>query len=353
MIGVGAYAIVGLLVGGWLNVLADDLPGRHRPGKPRCTTCGASRSPRSWLSTLAYLLAQGRCSHCTAPVPLRGACVELGTATVFAYLFARFGLTDRMLLYSIYSTIFILVTVTDLEHRLILNVVIGPAIVLALVAGPFTYGLGWKSMLAGGVIGFLTFYILALLWPGGMGFGDVKLAAFIGLITGFQGVIVALIVTFLAGGTISLFLLVTRIRSLRDYIPYGPFLVIGGMVALLWGQSIVDAYMEPYQDDQPVEREESWFTLVGAGMETRLFGSKRAPWPAKDTRVQPLWTEADTKNRVSGLPLNLVQDLAEFFKGDGGECLGGGDPKAVGQQGHLGRCGRVGRFKDVQKVIGA
>ncbi len=257
MIMVLAYAAVGLVVGGLLNVLADDLPVRHRPNKPRCAACDAFRPVRAWLSTLAYLIDQGRCPNCSAPVPLRGVFVELGTASIFAYLYARYGLSGRTLLYSLYAAIFVLVTVTDLEHRLVLNAVILPAIGLALMAGPFTPDLGWRSMLVGGLIGFLSFYLLALLWPGAMGFGDVKLAAFIGLITGFPGVVVALVVTFLAGGVISLLLIVTRIRSLRDYIPYGPFLVIGGMVALLWGPAIVDAYMEPYRDEEPTT-ETSW-----------------------------------------------------------------------------------------------
>jgi Flp pilus assembly protein protease CpaA len=176
--------------------------------------------------------------------------VELTTAVTFALLYDRYGLTGHMLLLSVYMAILILVTVIDLEHRLVLNRVILPAIALALIAGLFTPGLSMPQVLVGGLIGFGVFYLIALVYPGGMGAGDVKLAAFIGLITGFPDVVLAIVVTIFAGGLISLLLVVTRVRTIRDYIPYGPFLVIGGVFALFWGQPIMDSYMDRDQEVQ-------------------------------------------------------------------------------------------------------
>ncbi len=247
------YAVIGLLVGGVLNALADTLPHKTRLRRPYCSHCDATRKPVAWLATTGYLLARGRCSNCDAPLSLRGVLVELTTAVVFGFLFARDGLTGHMVLLSVYVAILILITVIDLEHRLVLNRVIGPAILLALIAGPFTPGLNWKQMLVGGLVAFFLFYLAALLYPGGMGAGDVKLAAFIGLITGFPAVFLALLVTVFAGGLISLLLVVTRIRSRRDYIPYGPFLVIGGAFALFWGQPIVDSYVDLDQEARSTE----------------------------------------------------------------------------------------------------
>jgi leader peptidase (prepilin peptidase)/N-methyltransferase len=183
-------------------------------------------------------------------LPLRNVLVELCTAVVFGFLAARYGLTGHMLLLSLYLSILILITVIDLEHRLVLNRVIVPAILLALIAGPFTPGLNWRTVLVGGLVGFGLFYLAAVLYPGGMGAGDVKLAAFIGLITGFPVIVLALLVTILAGGVISLLLIVTRLRSRRDFIPYGPFLVIGGVFALLWGRPIVDDYLDQYREER-------------------------------------------------------------------------------------------------------
>jgi leader peptidase (prepilin peptidase)/N-methyltransferase len=236
-----------------LNVLADTMPYKARLRLPRCAHCDVQHRPVAWLATTGFLLARGRCSSCGVPFPLRRVWVELGTSLVYVFVYNRYGLTGHMLLVSVYMSLLILVTVTDLEHRLILNRVILPAIVLALVAGPFTPDLNWKTMLVGGLVGFGFFYAVALLYPGGMGAGDVKLAAFVGLITGFPVVIVALLVTILAGGLISLLLVVTRIRSMRDAIPYGPFLVIGGVFALFWGQPVVDDYLERFQEARTVQ----------------------------------------------------------------------------------------------------
>lgn len=251
------YAVVGLLVGAGLNLLADSLPTRTRLRRPYCAHCDATHRPVAWLATTGYIFARGACASCGAPLRLRSVAVELGTAVVFGYLYIRYGLTGHTLLLSVYMTILILITVIDLEHRLILNRVIGPAILLALVAGPFTPGLNWRQMLVGGVTGFVLFYLAAMLYPGGMGAGDVKLAAFVGLITGFPAVFVALLVTVFAGGLISLLLVVTRIRSRSDYIPYGPFLVIGGVYALLWGQPIVDSYLLD-RDQESAAEESLW-----------------------------------------------------------------------------------------------
>jgi leader peptidase (prepilin peptidase)/N-methyltransferase len=244
------YALFGLFVGAILNVLADVMPQRARFKAPICTYCDRTHEPVAWLATTGFLMAQGRCSHCGASLPLRRVLVELTTAMAFGFLYNRYGFTGHMLLLSIYMALFILITVIDLEHRLVLNRVIGPAILLALVAGPFTPHLNWKQMLVGGLVGFGLFYLAALLYPGGMGAGDVKLAAFVGLITGFPSVLVALVVTIFAGGIISLLLILTRIRSRRDYIPYGPFLVIGGVFALFWGRPIMNSYLDL---DQPAE----------------------------------------------------------------------------------------------------
>jgi len=237
------YALLGLLMGGLVNGLADTLPRERRPARPQCPYCGLPRPPTDWLAVVSYLLGRGRCPACTAPIPLRSVVVELSLALGFAYLYGLYGPTLHLLLVSLYGVILALITVIDLEHRLVLNVVILPAILLALVTAPLLPAMTWKRVLVGGLVGFLFFYLAALAYPGGMGAGDVKLAAFIGLISGFPGVVVALLVTLFAGGFVSLLLLLTRLRSLKDPIPYGPFLVVGGLTALLYGQQIVAWYL--------------------------------------------------------------------------------------------------------------
>jgi leader peptidase (prepilin peptidase)/N-methyltransferase len=169
--------------------------------------------------------------------------VELGLAFLFGFLYQKYGLTIQFVFFALYTAILVLIAITDIERRLILNVVTVPAMALAIVGSLLTGHITWKSALLGGVTGYVILMAIVLLghWlvgPGAMGGGDVKLAAFIGLITGFPLVIEALLLGILAGGIVSLFLLLMRLRSLRDPVPYGPFLIIGGWVTMIWGMEI-------------------------------------------------------------------------------------------------------------------
>lgn len=261
------FALLGLLVGGLINQLGSDLPaftmfppadqgspmssalpGRRRLSRPHCPRCGQDRPWWQWLTLPASLIGRTRCPSCDTPIGLRHPLVEIGLAATYAYLWVRLGPSVTLVLYLVYSAIFALVLVTDIERRLILNVVMYPAILLAFVASFFTPGMMWWSALAGGAIG-LAFFLgaamvgSALFGSGALGGGDVKLAAFIGLITGFPLVIEALLLAMLLGAVVSLALLVTRVRSLRDPIPYGPFLVAGAAVTLLFGYPIAERFL--------------------------------------------------------------------------------------------------------------
>jgi leader peptidase (prepilin peptidase)/N-methyltransferase len=166
----------------------------------------------------------------------------------YGYLWIVLDPSVTLCLYLLYSTIFALVLITDLERRLILNVVMYPAMLLAFVASFFTPGMTWWSALAGGVVGFAFFLGAALVGnavfgSGALGGGDVKLAAFVGLITGFPLIVEALVLTMFIGAAASLILLVARVRGLRDYIPYGPFLVVGAVITLLWGYPIAGWFL--------------------------------------------------------------------------------------------------------------
>lgn len=258
------YALVGLAAGVGVNYVADRalqlMQDKERARLLRdrrlCASCGQATWDRIEFALWRFVARRGRCT-CGARLPLRPVLVELAGALIFAYLWAhdvapawRYAGTAnylRLALHSAWMSVFLLVTVTDLEHRLILNAVMYPAIALALAAALFTPDLSWRAVLIGGVVGFVFFYLAALagnafFGSGALGFGDVTLAAFIGLITGFPIVVLALVLGILAGGVITLLLLVTRIRSLRSAVPYGPFLVVGGVAALLWGPQIVQWY---------------------------------------------------------------------------------------------------------------
>jgi leader peptidase (prepilin peptidase)/N-methyltransferase len=200
---------------------------------------------------LAYLTVRQRCRSCGAPIPLRAPLVEIANALLFAFLWRRYGPSVQLVLTAIYTAIFMLVLVTDLEHRLIYNVVIVPAVVFAALASPVSE-LGIRSSLLGAATAFaivFAIYLFALLFsrvrhlhvPGGaFGQGDVKLAVFMGLVTGFPAVLLAILYTILLGGVGALLflgyhLVVHRRLALTTAIPYGPFFCIAGWAIMVFG----------------------------------------------------------------------------------------------------------------------
>jgi len=245
--------ILGLLAGVGLNLIADRLTQRGAT----CGYCGRRRDYRGTWAVAAYLRRQGKCLGCSAPLPLRPVLVELICAVGLPLLWRGEGTTLQAAFLAAYLFILLLLTITDLEQQRIPNAVIYPALGLALL-GAFVRPSGdWRSALLGGAGAFVFFLVLyglglgfaallgrkdddgASLSPRALGGGDIKLATFVGLVSGWPGVVVALGLGMLAAAVIAGVLIVVRL-SRRQYhwgqtMPYGPFLAAGAAVVLLLG----------------------------------------------------------------------------------------------------------------------
>lgn len=239
------YALLGWLVGLAINHAADILPKRTTVFQwPRCAACAARRPILAWSAWLALLSGQQTCPQCGQPYPSRrrSMLVEIVTPAFFVFLFWHYGISTYLGWVSLYTVILILVTVTDLEHRLIFNIVILPSILLAL-AGTFATDIPpWPAALVGGGVAFVLVYIAALVARGGLGEGDVTLSAFLGLVMGFPFILLSLGFGVFLGGFVAGLLLVSRRVGLKSFIPYGPFLTITGWIMLVWGKEIWDYY---------------------------------------------------------------------------------------------------------------
>ena len=264
MLNLFLFAIIGWLTGIIINHLAHTLPLKETPlQQPFCKRrlnfagqefvstakkgedaaetpvyCHAPRPLVAWSGLLAYLGGRQRCSACGKSMGLRLPVVEILTPLLFVFLYNYLGLSLHLCFVLLYTAILLLLTVTDLEHRLIQNAVILPSLLLAFAGGFYSPYFSWKQAVLGGAIGFVVFYVLALLARGGLGSGDVTLAAFLGLITGFPNIILVIVYGMLLGGIISAALLVTRRATMKTFIPYGPFLIVAGWVVLVWGDSL-------------------------------------------------------------------------------------------------------------------
>jgi len=243
------WAILGTAVGSFVNAAADRLPTRRSLLSPpsHCEACGRRLTPMELVPVLSYLLQRGRCRSCGSSIRARSLIVEMATGLLFCLVACRFMPAEpfewlRLVLPSLYATVLILVTVTDLECGLIPNQAIVPAAVLALVGA---IPAGWPDAAyhaAAGGIGAGVIALIIALVPGGMGWGDAKLAGFVGLITGLPGVLFALFVAFVSGGLVGAVLLAGGRRGRGDTVPLGPFLAFGGAAALLYGEEMLAAF---------------------------------------------------------------------------------------------------------------
>ena len=246
------FALLGLAVGSFHNVCIDRLPQNKSIAYPpsHCEACQHKLSAKDLIPVFSYLRLRGRCRYCQTSIPKKLMWVELATAIIFGLLHWHYGLNPELGVMAFYACLFIVIFVIDLEHSLILNRVVYPTMVVALLLSLYPWpwfgeSIGMRVAYAalGGAIGFLVFLLIALVSRGGMGWGDVKLAALIGLATGFPLVFVAIIMAAILGGIVAVILLVTRRRGRREMIPFGPFLAVAAMVTLLWGSSILGWYL--------------------------------------------------------------------------------------------------------------
>lgn len=261
-----ALSLVGLLVGILVNLLADDLPHYRRPRAPRYPD-GTPRSPVAWSGVLAFLTGR-RASPGGARLSWRYPLAEIGTAALMVLVALvtadNARVTDiQRAFYFFYMALFVLITVIDIEHRLILFSVIIPSSALALVAAalnpPGTRpALG--EALGGAALGFGVFFMLYL---GGIlfsylvaksrgeelpevafGYGDVMLAMLCGLILGWQALIFAMFITVFLGALGALIYLIGRSFTGRydmfTPLPYGPYIVIGTLIMLLFSDQVRD-----------------------------------------------------------------------------------------------------------------
>jgi leader peptidase (prepilin peptidase) / N-methyltransferase len=239
-----AFALApGLALGSFLNVIAARVPQRRSivtPGSA-CMSCAA---PIAWydnLPVVSYVLLRGRCRSCGAPIGMLYPAVELTAALLVAGCVLAFGLTLDALVAAAFCCVLVAVSAIDLRHRIIPNRIVLPATAVAL---PVQTLLHPSPEWALGALGASLFLFLALLaYPAGMGMGDVKLALLMGAVLG-KAVAVAMMLGMFAALVPGLFLLARHGSKARKMaIPFGPFLAFGSVIALFWGDSLLDAYL--------------------------------------------------------------------------------------------------------------
>jgi leader peptidase (prepilin peptidase) / N-methyltransferase len=244
-----AAALAGMIVGSFLNVVAYRLPRGESLSRPRsrCPGCGAPIAPYDNIPVLSWLLLRGRCRRCGEPISARYPLVEAATGVLYALVVVAKDDTLDIVLGLLLVTALVPITLIDLEHRLIPNRITLPAAVAALIAAVLLdVSFVPEQLIAGAAAGGF-FLLAALAYPRGMGMGDVKLAGMLGLYLG-RAVGPAIFAGLIAGVLVGAVIIGRKgaREGRRTAVPFGPFLALGGLVGLFFGDAIVDAYLDRF-----------------------------------------------------------------------------------------------------------
>ena len=247
-------ALGGLLVGSFLNVVIWRVPRGESIARPpsHCPHCGNAVRPRDNIPVLSWLLLRGRCRDCAATISRRYPLVEVATAVVFAVMASRFGWDAVLPAFLYLGAIGVALWMIDLDVKRLPNAIVLPSYIVGggLLTVAAMVGGEWAALLRaalgmGALYGF--YFVLAYVYPAGMGFGDVKLAGVLGLYLGYLGwaeVVTGGFLGFFFGGVVGLALMAVRKAGRKSQIPFGPFMLAGAMVAILWGGALADLYLD-------------------------------------------------------------------------------------------------------------
>ena len=233
----------GLALGAFLNVVAARVPLRRSIVRPpsACMECGHEIAWHDNVPVLSWLLLRGRCRDCGTHIPARYPLVEAVSGLLVAACAWTFGLHAEAAVASFFCLALVAVSATDLEHRIIPNRIVLPAAAVVLVAQTAVHPSPEWAIGAFAAAAFLL--VAALAYPGGMGMGDVKLALLLGAMLG-RTVTVALFVGMFAALVPGIVLLARHGSKGRKMgVPLAPFLALGSLVALFWGQPLLDLWL--------------------------------------------------------------------------------------------------------------
>lgn len=235
---------LGLVIGSFLNVVIHRVPRKESVVWPssHCPRCGAKLRGRDNVPLLSYALLGGKCRDCAAPIPVRYPAVELLTGLLFVAAGYRFGASLELVGALVLICALLVLAGTDLEHRLLPNAIVLPALVAGLLLSAAADPQMWWTypVAALAVGGFLL--ALALVYSGGMGMGDVKMGAMLGSFLGGYAAL-AVFAGALFGALGAGVLMLIGLADRRAALPFGAFMALGGLAALFWGESVWSGYL--------------------------------------------------------------------------------------------------------------
>lgn len=238
-----AVAAVGLIFGSFTNVIIARIPHGESVVTPssHCPRCGHRLGVLDLVPVLSWLFLKGKCRYCQEAISIRYPAVELLTAALFMGVFLRWGISAYTLAGWALTVILVSSAFIDLDEGIIPDVITIPGVVLGLVVSFVTIGFFpalWGALAFGGVL-----FLAAVVSNGGMGGGDVKLAAVIGAFTGLPGAVITLLLSSFLGAVFGIALMLMGRAGRKTPVKFGPFLAVAAYTAYLFSNEIVAWYL--------------------------------------------------------------------------------------------------------------
>lgn len=238
--------LYGLLLGSFFNVVGLRIPLKNSIISPRsaCPTCGHQLRPYELIPVISYILQKGKCRGCQSRISPIYPVFELLTGILFATAPLFIGWSGELVVALTLISMFMIIIVSDINYMLIPDKILiwfAGIFLLERIFWPLTPW--WDSLLGAGT-GFLLLLIIALVSKGGMGGGDIKLYALLGLVLGFKLVLLSFFISTLFGAVIGSLALVFKIVKRKQPIPFGPFIAAGTLTAYYWGSDLFELYLQ-------------------------------------------------------------------------------------------------------------
>lgn len=241
--------IYGHVIGSFLNVCIYRIPREESIAFPssRCPSCGTRISWYDNIPLVSYLFLLGRCRSCKSRIRIQYPLVEVINGLSYLILYSYFGFSLDFIFYALIFSVLIVISFIDINEMLIPDILVFIVLFLGILhklLNYLTYDIspGFLNSFGGLLIAGGLFFTIYLLSRGGMGDGDITLMAALGFILGTRLVFLSILLSFIIGAFVSIFLLLTRLKTRKDPIPFGPFIVIAFMITVLWGEDILYLY---------------------------------------------------------------------------------------------------------------
>ena len=240
--------LYGIIIGSFLNVCIWRVPRGESILFPasHCPCCGKGLRFYDLVPILSYISTKGKCRYCGEKISIQYPLVELVNGGLYLLILQKYGFSLDLVMYCLLGSLLLVIGIVDYYSQIIPNEFIITGFGILLILNIKSY-INHPTLMIGGVIGLILgggfFLFLAIITNGGMGGGDIKLMALLGLWLGWRLILLVMLLSFVLGAGVSLILISLKIKGKKDYIPFGPFIGVATLLTVLYGHGIINLYL--------------------------------------------------------------------------------------------------------------